>query len=154
VDSSSPKGPHSQVQNEAATTMATGESPALRPHTSGSTIWPVNGSTTANSATVHIAMVQSLPTAAASAMGSAAASTAPMYGTNRRIIANRPQSGALGTPMTARPSPITTPKIAFRTSCVANRRPSLRPASSIAAVVRSRSPLPARRMKRSRRSSR
>jgi hypothetical protein len=78
VESKSPKGPHSQVQNDAATTTATGERPALRPQTNGSTTCPVSGSTTANKITVHIVIVQSLPTAAAKATGKPAAMIAPI----------------------------------------------------------------------------
>src|SRR5690349_19224660 len=80
VESKRPKGPQSQVQNDAATTTATGDSPALFPHTNGSATFPVRGSTTANKATVHSVMVQSLPTAAASAIGRQAARIAPIYG--------------------------------------------------------------------------
>ena len=65
VDRSRPKGPHSQVQNDAAMTTATGDRPALRPQTNGSTTCPVSGSTTANKITVQNVIVQSLPTAAA-----------------------------------------------------------------------------------------
>jgi hypothetical protein len=57
-----------QVQNDAAKTIATGDRPALFPQTTGSTTWPVRGSTTANKAMVDNVIVQSLPTAAASAL--------------------------------------------------------------------------------------
>src|ERR1700719_557508 len=78
VESKRPSGPHNHVQKDAATTTATGERPALRPHTSGSTTWPVSGSTTAKSAMVQSAILQWLPTAAAKATGKAAANIAPI----------------------------------------------------------------------------
>src|SRR4051812_47641915 len=78
VDSSKPKGPHSQVQNDAVTTTATGDRPALFPQTNGSTTCPVSGSTTANKITVQNVIVQSFPTAAANAIGKPAARMAPM----------------------------------------------------------------------------
>ena len=56
--------------------------------------------------------------------------------------------------MTARPTPIKSPNRALSTSWVTNSLPSRWPASSIALVVRSMSPLPASLMNRSRRSSR
>jgi hypothetical protein len=78
VESKRPNGPHNHVQNDAATTTATGERPALRPQTSGSITCPVSGSTTAKSAMVQSAMLQSLPTAAAKAIGKTAANIAPI----------------------------------------------------------------------------
>jgi hypothetical protein len=55
--------------------------------------------------------------------------------------------------MAARPRPITAPKVAFRINCVRKSLPRRLPTASSAAVVRSRSSLPANRRKRFRRST-
>ena len=65
-----------------------------------------------------------------------------------------PHSTGLGTPMSHRPTPITTPKAALSASWVRKKRLSRRAASSMAAVVRCRSLEPNSRIMRSRRSSR
>ncbi len=77
VDRISPTGPHSHAQKMAEMTTDTGDSPVLWPYTSGSTICPVTGSTTRNSATVDSAMVQPGSTAAAMVIGSTAEPMAP-----------------------------------------------------------------------------
>src|SRR5262245_41488304 len=52
VDSSSPTGPHSHVQNTADTSTATVDSPVLEPYSHGSTTLLLISSTTTNNAAV------------------------------------------------------------------------------------------------------
>ena len=61
-----------------------------------------------------------------------------------------PHSGALGTPITIRPSQIATPTPTLTENVERKKRDSRSPASLIAAVVARRSVPPASRMKRSR----
>ena len=69
VDSKRPIGPHSQVQNVAATTIASGDNPIRRPNSQGSIAWPKMISNTANKSTVAIAIVQPGSTLSASSTG-------------------------------------------------------------------------------------
>src|SRR5580692_5266609 len=138
VASTKPTGPHSQVQNDAATMIATGDRPELWPKITGSSTCPANSSRTTNRITVSKSISQPDPTAAASMSGKIAEMNAPMYGTKRRIIATSPHNGAEGTPISCRPMPIAMPKAALKAICVRKSRLSLSPASSSAAVVRAR----------------
>ena len=58
------------------------------------------------SATVHRSIDQPGSTAIARASGNIEEMTGPMNGTKRKTSAIKPQSGALGTPMIHRPTPI------------------------------------------------
>ena len=77
----------------------------------------------------------------------------PIYGTNRMTADNRPHSTGFGTPISASPVPHTMPNPVLTPSCDRKYRLSRRAASSIAIVVRCRSPAPNNRIIRSRRSS-
>ena len=77
VDRSSPAGPHSVVQNTAATRTATGESPVLEPYSQGSSTLLLNSSRVTNSAMVSSGSVHPGAAANDNAIGNSAAITGP-----------------------------------------------------------------------------
>src|SRR5579859_2820679 len=96
VESSSPIGPHSHVQNTADTSTASADIPVDAPYQYGSTNWLTTSSRIANSTTVP--MNTSLPENSANdnRSGTAAAIKIPMYGTNRNSATSRPHTNTLG----------------------------------------------------------
>ena len=80
VDTIRPTGPHSQLQNIAATTTDSGDIPVVWPYSSGSTSWLAISSTITNSAKVAIASVHPGSTAAPSSTEKKAAIHTPTYG--------------------------------------------------------------------------
>src|SRR5262249_31297902 len=106
-------GPHSQVQNVAEITTATGVIPVVCPYRYGSMNWPMIGSVTRNKPPVKSVLVQPGSTAKLTAIGKAAAIHAPRYGTKRSSIARIPHRTGFGTPINVSPIPTTSPNSAF-----------------------------------------
>ena len=75
--SSSPSGPHSQVQKMVEPITAIGVTPVPCPNTTGSTAWPMRSSPTTNSTNTKTNVVQPGSMAAAMSKGSAAAIKPP-----------------------------------------------------------------------------
>src|ERR1041384_3002675 len=83
VDSSSPTGPHTQIQNSAETSSANDDTPVRRPNTSGSMNHAVTKSSTMNSASVCTVSAQPGKVAKASDAGINTDNSVPTYGTKR-----------------------------------------------------------------------
>src|ERR1700693_95677 len=77
VETINPTGPHSQLQNIAATTTDSGDRPVVWPYSWGSTSWPAINSTMTNNPRVAIDNVQPGSTAAASTAANNAAIHTP-----------------------------------------------------------------------------
>ena len=117
VASSRPTGPHSHVQNVAATMTARDETPVEWLKTIGSMTLTKVSSTTTSNPTVSSIGRQESNTARESSTGNAAAMGAPRKGTKRRSAMSRPQSAALGTPMAHNPRPSSTPTLTLTAAC-------------------------------------
>src|SRR5678810_38618 len=87
VDRNKPIGPHSQLQNTAATITANDDTPVLEPYSQGSTRLLLINSSVTNNPIVHAAMAQPGSTAIANPIGIIHAITGPTYGINRSNIA-------------------------------------------------------------------
>src|SRR5690349_14175286 len=96
VASSSPTGPHRNVQNTAETRMATVDIPVLEPYSHGSMRLLLASSMMTNIAPVAKNAPNPWNTANDTASGNAAATHGPMYGTKRRIAQSSPHSRKLG----------------------------------------------------------
>ena len=77
VDSSSPTGPHTQIQNSAETSSANDETPVRRPNTNGSMNHAVTKSSVRNSASVCTVSAQPGNVANASDAGISTDSSVP-----------------------------------------------------------------------------
>src|SRR5687767_8486411 len=86
VARSNPTGPHSQVQNTAATRTATGDTPVFLPYSDGSTTLLVKSSRAINSPNVRMGATQPVEIARDRPIGIDAAIHGPMYGMNLRTV--------------------------------------------------------------------
>ena len=154
VLSTSPTGPQIHVQNTAATSRATGETPAEWPNSSGSITLAVVRSRITNVANTAIGWAHPGLMAKLSTIGPEAAIHVPMYGTNRSRAVTNPHRNAYSTPMTSNASPNTTPNAAFTHSWASSSLLTRLAASTVTRVVPARRVWPSRPIIRFRSSSR
>src|SRR5687767_7065174 len=130
VASSSPTGPHRNVQNTADTMTAIVDMPVLEPYSHGSMMLLLSNSMMTNISPVAMNGPNPWYAANETASGNAAAIHGPMYGMKRRIAHSSPHSTRLGklpgsptfsspmkNPMSHRPSAIASPYVPLTIAC-------------------------------------
>src|SRR5262245_25199801 len=90
VDNTSPSGPHNHVQNAAATSSATSDTPTLWPYNHGSTTLEITSSRHKNKPNTSSGGVKPGKTATLNTSGNAHATHAPTYGMYRKQVPRNP----------------------------------------------------------------